>query len=108
MPSHTTRANIRDEDYFLRLALSLGILLAVRLAAIHSATADLVLDEAQYWTRARGPDFGDFSNPPMIAWVIRGATALCGDGEACVRSDSPVLYTAVSVMLYFAGPALHE
>src|SRR4029450_8212839 len=108
MPSHTTRANIRDEDYFLRLALSLGILLAVRLAAIHAATTDLVLDEAQYWTWSRALDFGYFSKPPMIAWVIRGATALCGDGEACVRSASPVLYTAVSVMLYVTGRALYD
>src|SRR4029450_9838349 len=108
MPSHTTRANIRDEDYFLRLALSLGILLAVRPAAVHPATTDLVLDEAQYWTWSRALDFGYFSKPPMIAWVIRGATALCGDGGARAPSPSPVLYTAVSVMLYVTGRALYD
>jgi 4-amino-4-deoxy-L-arabinose transferase-like glycosyltransferase len=108
MASHTARANIPDEDYLLRLALCLGILLAVRLAAIHAATTDLVLDEAQYWTWSRALDFGYFSKPPMIAWVIRGASALCGDGEACVRSASPVLYTAASIMLYFTGRALYD
>src|SRR5215510_533453 len=76
MPSHTTRANIPDEDYLLRLALCLGILLAVRLAAVHAATTDLVLDEAQYWTWSRALDFGYFSKPPMIAWVI-AAPARC-------------------------------
>ena len=53
MPSHTARANILDEDDLLRLALCLGILLAVRLAAVHASTTDLVLDEAQYWTWSR-------------------------------------------------------
>src|SRR5262245_19522338 len=103
MPSHTTHANI-----LLRLALCLGILLAVRLAAVHAATTDLVLDEAQYWTWSRALDFGYFSKPPMIAWVIHGASALCGDGEACVRSAAPVIYTAVSVMLYVIGRALYN
>ena len=74
MSLQTPRANIRDNDYLLRLALCLGILLAVRLAAIHAATTDLVLDEAQYWTWSRALDFGYFSKPPMIAWVIRGAS----------------------------------
>ena len=108
MPSHNTRANIPEEDYLLRLALCLVILLAVRLAAVHAATTDLVLDEAQYWTWSRALDFGYFSKPPMIAWVIRGASALRGDGEACVRSASPVLYTATSIVLYFIGRALYD
>ena len=50
MPSHTARAKIPDEDYLLRLALCLGILLAVRLAAVHASTTDLGPDEAQYWS----------------------------------------------------------
>ena len=56
-----------------------------------------MLDEAQYWTWSRELAFGYFSKPPMIAWVIRGATAICGDGEACIRSASPVLHTLASV-----------
>ena len=107
MPSQNPGANIQDKDYLLRLALCLGALLALRLAALHAATTDLVLDEAQYWTWSRALDFGYFSKPPMIAWVIRGASALCGDGEVCLRSASPVLYTAASVVIYFTGRALY-
>ena len=44
----------------------------------------------------------------MIAWVIRGATSLCGDSEVCIRSASPVLYTAASVMIYLTGRALYH
>ncbi|MET0689113.1 MAG: hypothetical protein ABWY38_07955, partial [Methyloceanibacter sp.] len=67
---------IPDQDYLLRLTLCLGILLAVRLAAVHASTTDLVLDEAQYWTWSRALDFGYFSKPPMIAWSF-AARARC-------------------------------
>ena len=42
----------------------------------------------------------------MIAWLIRGATAICGDGEVCIRSASPVLYTLASVVMFLTGRAL--
>src|SRR5215470_3045911 len=42
----------------------------------------------------------------MIAWLIRAATAVCGDGEACIRSVSPVLYTLAALMVYLTGRAL--
>ena len=101
------RSSITETGYLLRLAVCLGALLALRLAAVYAANTDLVLDEAQYWTWSRDLAFGYFSKPPMIAWVVRGASALCGDGEACIRSASPVLYTVSAVMIYFIGRALY-
>jgi 4-amino-4-deoxy-L-arabinose transferase-like glycosyltransferase len=92
--------------YLLPLIACLGALLALRLAAIYAAKTDLVFDEAQYWTWSRDLAFGYFSKPPMIAWLIRGATAICGDGEACIRSASPVLYTLASVVTFLTGRAL--
>ena len=91
-----------------RFSLCLGALLALRLAAVYAAKTDLVLDEAQYWTWSRELAFGYFSKPPMIAWVIRGATEICGDGEACIRAASPVLYTLSSVVIFFIGRALYS
>ena len=101
------QANIAETGYLLRLLLCLGALLAVRLAGIFLANTDLVLDEAQYWTWSRELAFGYYSKPPMIAWVIRGASEICGDGEACIRSASPVLYTFAALMLYLCGRALY-
>jgi 4-amino-4-deoxy-L-arabinose transferase-like glycosyltransferase len=95
-----------ETGYLLPLVACLGALLALRLAAIYAAKTDLVLDEAQYWTWSRELAFGYFSKPPMIAWVIRVASAVCGDGEACVRSASPLLYTLASVVLFLTGRAL--
>jgi 4-amino-4-deoxy-L-arabinose transferase-like glycosyltransferase len=101
------RASITEEGYVWRLGLCLGALLALRLAAVYFNKTDLVLDEAQYWTWSRELAFGYFSKPPMIAWVIRGATTLCGDGEACLRATSPVLHTLTALMIYLIGRALY-
>ena len=80
----------------------------MRLAAVYAAKTDLVLDEAQYWTWSRELAFGYFSKPPMIAWVIRGISEICGNSEACVRSASPILYTIVSVVIFFTARALYD
>ena len=100
------RASISETGYLVRLLICLAALLALRLAAIYAAKIDLVLDEAQYWTWSRELAFGYFSKPPMIAWVIRIASAVCGDGEVCIRAASPVLYTLASFMIYLSGRVL--
>jgi 4-amino-4-deoxy-L-arabinose transferase-like glycosyltransferase len=101
-------SSITETDYLLPLCLCLGALLALRLAAVYAATTDLVLDEAQYWTWSRELAFGYFSKPPMIAWVVRVASELCGNGEACVRSASPMIYTLAAVIIYLTGGALYN
>jgi len=103
-----SRSSTSDIFYLVLLFVCLGALLALRLAAVYAAKTDLVLDEAQYWTWSRELAFGYFSKPPMIAWVIRGATAICGNSEACIRSASPVLYTVASLMIFLNGRALYD
>src|SRR5680860_964758 len=94
-----TPSFISDSGYVLRLLVCLGALLALRLVAVHVSAIDLVTDEAQYWTWSRDLDFGYFSKPPLIAWIIRGVGEICGQSEACIRSASPVLYTLASQMM---------
>jgi 4-amino-4-deoxy-L-arabinose transferase-like glycosyltransferase len=101
------RSAISDTGYLLRLLACLGALLVLRLVAVYAAKTDLVLDEAQYWTWSRELGFGYFSKPPMIAWVIRFMSEICGDSEACIRSASPILYTFASIMIYLTGRALY-
>ena len=102
-----SRSSASETNYLLALFACLGALLALRLLAVYAAKTNLVLDEAQYWTWSRELAFGYFSKPPMIAWVIRGASELCGDSEACIRSASPVLYTLAAFMIYLTGRALY-
>lgn len=78
-----------------------GALTVLRYLTLETSALNLLPDEAQYWAWAQTLDFGYFSKPPMIAWVIAASTALCGDGEACVRAASPLMH-ALTAMLVFA------
>jgi hypothetical protein len=106
--AQSSRYSTSEDGYLLPLLSCLGALLALRLAAVYAAKTDLVLDEAQYWTWSRELAFGYFSKPPMIAWLIRATSELCGDGEGCIRSAAPVVYTVSAVIIYFIGRALYS
>ena len=67
------------------LAILAG-LLVFRLVALAFNRTDLFFDEAQYWSWSLDPDFGYYSKPPLIAWMIGATTAVCGHGEACIRA----------------------
>ena len=75
-------------------------LTAWRLVALELSPLTLMFDEAQYWTWAKAPAFGYFSKPPMVAWLIAFTTSFCGDGEACVRSSSPLLHLATAFVVW--------
>lgn len=61
---------------------------------------DLFVDETQYWLWGQTLDWGYYSKPPLIAWVIRGVTDLAGSDEAFwVRSPGAVLHGATALIL---------
>lgn len=91
---------LSDRGYALLTFVCLGILLAFRLLALYASKIDFVMDEAQYWSWSRDLDFGYFSKPPFIAWVIRAMGETCGLSEACTRAASPILYTLTSGLLF--------
>ncbi len=83
-------------------------LTAFRLIALALSRTDLFFDEAQYWFWSRELAFGYYSKPPLIAWVIRGATEVCGMGEACIRAPSPLIHAATALVIYAIGRELYE
>jgi 4-amino-4-deoxy-L-arabinose transferase-like glycosyltransferase len=90
---------------FLCVAL---LIAAFRLAALAFNGTDLYMDEAQYWAWSETPALGYFSKPPLIAWIIHGATSLCGDSEVCIRLPSVALHFATAVFVYFIGWRLYS
>ena len=82
-------------------------MLAVRLGSLYTANTDLFFDEAQYWFWSQDLDFGYFSKPPMIAWVIRASTELCGTSEFCVRLASPFLHSVTAIFIFLIARALY-
>jgi 4-amino-4-deoxy-L-arabinose transferase-like glycosyltransferase len=98
----------RAPDYGTALLFFLGALLGLRLLAVILARTDLFFDEAQYWAWSREIAFGYFSKPPLIGWIIRAATDVCGNSEACVRAPAPILYAVTSYFVFLAGRALYD
>lgn len=88
--------------------LVLGLLLAVRLSALAVNGTDLFFDEAQYWAWSEAPAFGYYSKPPLIAWIIRVATDVCGMDESCIRLPAPLFHAATAVAVCALGARLYD
>src|SRR5215211_322968 len=99
----TLAAQTSSRTFAPSLALTaalLGVLTIVRLIGLRYSAVDLFFDESQYWAWSRDLAFGYFSKPPLLAWIIASSSAVCGDGEACVRAASPLLYFGTSLAIY--------
>ncbi len=80
-----------------------GVVLAVtlwRVVGLWFDRTDLFVDESQYWLWGQSLDFGYYSKPPLIAWVIRGVTALAGSDSAFwIRFPAPWFHAATALIL---------
>ncbi len=83
------------------LLLILAGLTLWRIAAVWHLELELYADEAQYWSWSLAPDWGYYSKPPMVAWLIALTTALFGDGELGVRAATFLIWPATALTLYF-------
>lgn len=84
-----------------RLAvIGVGLLTIVRTLAIFLTPLELYPDEAQYWLWSRNLDFGYYSKPPMVAWVIWLTTQIGGDAEPWLRLGAPLLHGATALVVH--------
>ncbi len=107
MSAVSRKAAPQAKPYELWLLIFILVLLGARLIANAFARTDLVFDEAQYWSWSRELDFGYFSKPPLLAWLIRGTTELCGNGEACIRGFPPVILAIATWFVFLTGRELY-
>ncbi|PXA77605.1 4-amino-4-deoxy-L-arabinose transferase [Caulobacter sp. D4A] len=80
--------------------IGVALLTIVRVLAIFSTPLELYPDEAQYWLWSRTLDFGYYSKPPMIAWVIWLTTQIGGDTEGWLRLGAPLLHGATALIVH--------
>jgi len=80
----------------------LFILTLFFLKVIYLYFLDLPLsyDEAYYWDWSRFLDFGYYSKPPMIAWIIRLGTEILGNTEFAVRFPALIFITLTLFFSY--------
>ena len=84
-------------------------LTVVRLLWIASGAVDLYPDEAQYWLWSLTPDWGYYSKPPVVAWLIAATTHLAGnDNELSVRLAAPLLHFGTAIMIYRLAQRLYD
>jgi len=69
----------------------LALVTAARIGALSYSPLDLYFDEAQYWSWSRAFDWGYYTKPPLVAWIIAATTTLTGsDAEWAVRLGAPI------------------
>ena len=87
-------------------ALILLALLVLRLVCILVSPLELYADEAQYWRWGQSLDWGYYSKPPLIAWLIHTTTGLFGDSEWAIRLPAPILHTIAAWCLFLLGRSI--
>ncbi len=102
-----SNAHDQKNAALLKAALIIGLITAVKIAALFTSALNLGPDEAQYWSWSRDLAFGYFSKPPMIAWTIALTTGLGGASEAFIRLSSPVLHFAASLAVFALARDIH-
>lgn len=98
---------VSGSGLLLPFAGLIAALTILRLAVNGLSGTDLFVDEAQYWDWSRALALGYYSKPPLLAWLIAGATHVCGDSEFCVRLPSPLLHAATSFVVFLIGRRLY-
>jgi Dolichyl-phosphate-mannose-protein mannosyltransferase len=90
------------------VALVIGILVALRVAVVIASPVGIGPDEAQYWRWSQTLDFGYYSKPPLVAWVIWLSTSVFGDAEWAIRLTSPILHGIGAFFLFLLGRRMFD
>ena len=91
----------------LTLAVLLAVL-ALRLAVIAAEPFPVHFDEAQYWAYGQELDWGYYSKPPLVAWVIRAVTDMGGDTLFALRLASPIAHMLIAWLIFLTGRQLWD
>ena len=90
------------------VALAIAIFVAVRVVVVVASPLEIGPDEAQYWRWAQTLDFGYYSKPPLVAWVIWLSTSIFGDAGWAIRLTSPFLHGIGAFFLFLLGKKMFE
>jgi dolichol-phosphate mannosyltransferase len=76
------------------------ILYSFVLRLVYAGSIELMPEESYYWNYSRHLDFGYLDHPPMVAWLIRAATAIFGQTEFGVRAGALCCGLITSIFVY--------
>ena len=88
----------------LWLIIGLG---CFRIFMVTAVPLDLIHDEAYYWDWSRQLDWGYYSKPPLVAWLIALSTWFGGASAFAVRLPAVLLGTGGLVWMYLLTARLY-
>ena len=89
--------------YFFFLCV---FLLLIKITSIRFSNLDLFGDEAQYWLWSQKLDFGYFSKPPLLSWIIWLVCTIFGSSFFVLKMIPVFLYCLTSVVIFFISKKL--
>lgn len=92
------------QGWFGPALVVVAVLTLLRLILLAFDHTDLFVDEAQYWLWGQHLDFGYYSKPPLIGWLLRAVTDLAGSNAPFwIRMPGPLLHGATALILGALG-----
>jgi len=85
-----------------------GIVTILRVILLVFSDINIGPDEAQYWFWSQSLDFGYFSKPPFIAWMIGATTSIFGDAPWAIRLSAPLFHFGTATILFFVASDLYD
>jgi dolichol-phosphate mannosyltransferase len=76
------------------------IVYAFALRLVYAGSVEMLPEETYYWNYSRHLDLSYLDHPPMVAWLIRVATAVFGQTEFGVRAGALLCGAITSVFVY--------
>ncbi len=70
------------------------------LRLVYAGAVEMMPEETYYWNYSRHLDLGYLDHPPMVAWLIRVATAVFGQTEFGVRAAALLCGAITSIFVY--------
>src|SRR5271157_2772013 len=95
-------------DWNKRFFLLLVLVTVFRLVYLIAAPLDLAVDEAYYWDWSRQLDWGYFSKPPMVAWIIALFCRTFGSSPAVIRLPAALLETVSALVVFLLARRMYD
>ena len=80
----------------------------LRVFAIISTPLELSADEAQYWLWSKELNWGYFSKPPMIAWLIHVSNNIFGDYDYSIRIFAPLIHAINALVIFRLSQEIND
>lgn len=105
---NNTATKLFDSKTFVYLSITVLLLFLYREAVTIFSPITLFYDEAYYLGWAQSLEWGYYSKPPMVGWLIHLTTSLFGNAAWSVKLAAPVLYSLSALFIFKIAKALFD